>query len=460
MANDGNRDGADVNDTANHGGSDRRTFLKATGLGATGVAAGMAGCTGPSDGDGGGGDGGGGDGGDGGGGGIPDTIRVGALGPAEAPFGASILRSAELAADKINNNGGVGDNGATIEIRTADTKDSPSTARQRYGEMTSGGNAVHATVGIFGSEQLLALMGNIADKQTVHLTAGAATPEAPKRLVDNYDRFKYWFRVGPVNATFLGDSLVEYAKDRFQDMGWERVAFLAEDFKWTEPVTQTIKNRLEDEANVTVTSTRRVAEGTEDFSPIYDQLESENIDGCYTALAHIGSTSLVQWAKQQRPFGYGGIHVPAQLPSYFQATKGAAIATFSQTTATPTSEITDKTVPYAEAYMEANDGYPVYSGYSAYDGVYMLKQAIESAGSVNSDDLVSELESMSYTGTSGTIEFYGQDSDFPHDVKYGPDLAQGVYFQWQTDDQGNGVQEVIWPDELATTEYKSPPWVQ
>jgi branched-chain amino acid transport system substrate-binding protein len=454
MANDGNRGGE--NGTSRAASSNRRLFLKATGLGATGLTAGLAGCTGPSDGDGGGGDGE--DGGDGTGS-IPDTIRVGALGPAEAPFGASILNSAELAAEEINNDGGVGENGATIEVVTGDTKDDPGTARQRYGEMTSGGDAVHATTGIFGSEQLLALMGNIANKETVHLGTGAATPEAPAKLRDDFERFKYWFRVGPANSSFLGGSLIDFAKNRFEEMGWERVAFIAEDFKWTEPVTQTIKDRLADEAGVEVTSVRRVAEGTEDFSPIYDELEGENIDGAYTALAHIGSTSLVQWAKQQRPFGYGGIHVPTQLPSYYKATKGAAISTFSQTTATPTSEITDKTVPYANAYNEANDKFPVYSGYSTYDAVYVLKAAIEEAGSVNGDDLVSALEGLSYTGTQGPVEFYGKDAEFPHDLKFGPEFAEGVYFQWQANSEGEGQQKVIFPDSLASTEYQSPPWV-
>ncbi|WP_254822013.1 ABC transporter substrate-binding protein [Haloglomus halophilum] len=194
MANDGNRSGANEGETPDHADSDRRDFLKVTGLGAAGVAAGLAGCTGPSDG--GDGDGGGGDGGDGGSGGLPDTIRVGALGPAEQSFGSSIINSVELAADEINNDGGIGENGATVEVVSGDTKDQPSVARQRYEEMTSGGDAVDATIGIFGSEQLLALMQNIAQKKTVHLTAGSATPEAPAQVKTDYDKYKYWFRVG------------------------------------------------------------------------------------------------------------------------------------------------------------------------------------------------------------------------------------------------------------------------
>jgi branched-chain amino acid transport system substrate-binding protein len=278
-------------------------------------------------------------------------------------------------------------------------------------------------------------------------------------VASNYEQFKYWFRVGPVNSTFLAQSLIDFASDRFDSMGWETVGILVEDFKWTQPVSEILNERFADEVGVEVVFNERVAEGTEDFTPIYDELESLGVDGVVTALAHIGTTSLVQWAQQQRPFGYGGIHVPTQLPSFFGATQGAAISTFSQTTATAQSEITEKTVPYAEAYNEAYDGYPVYSGYSAYDAMYMLKEAIETNESIDSDDIVSALEEMSYTGTSGQIEFYGQDEEFPHDVKYGPDLALGVYFQWQTDDAGNGVQEIIWPDELTTTEYMAPPWV-
>jgi branched-chain amino acid transport system substrate-binding protein len=421
-------------------GVDRRSFLKATGAGSAAVA--LAGCTETIS---------------GGGGGVPDTIKIGAMGPADASFGASILNSAELAAEEMNADGGIA--GADVEVITKDTMDQPSTARTGYQELTTSDN-VHGTVGIFGSEQLLALMPEIASAQTPHLTAGAATPKAPEQVAEDYETNKYWFRVGPVNSVFLGESMVQFAEDRFEQMGWEKIAVIAEDFEWTTPITDGIKSELEDRVGVEVTEVRRVASGTQDFTPIYDQLEAADVDGAYTALAHIGVNALVQWAKQQRPFGFGGIHVPTQLPSFYDATEGAAIATFSQTTATPTSEVTEKTIPYAEAYNESFDKYPVYSGYSAYDAMYMLKEAIEASESVNGADIVSELESMSYTGTGGQIEFYGQDGEFPHDVKFGPDLSQGVYFQWQADSEGNGVQETIWPDSLTTSEYVPAPWNQ
>lgn len=415
----------------------RRSFLKATGAGAGAIA--LAGCTDTLP---------------GGGGGIPDTIKVGALGPSDSPMGQSIHNTAKLAAKQMNEDGGIAD--SDVEVVTKDTKDDPGTTQQAYEELTLQ-EEVSATVGIFGSENLLNIMGNIANAETVHLTAGAATPEAPRRVKQDYETHKYWFRVGPTNSTFLADSLVTFAEDRFESMGWEKIAFLAEDYKWTEPVTDGLKGRLA-ETGVEVTAVRRISAGTEDFTPIYNDLESKDVDGAYTALAHIGTNSLVQWAKQQRSFGYGGIHVPTQLPSFFEATEGAAISTFSQTTATPQSEITEKTIPYAQAYNDEYGGYPVYTGYSVQDAMYILKGAIESAESVEGADLVPELEDTSYTGTAGTIEFYGKDEEFPHDVKYGEEFARGIYFQWQSDGE-TGTQEVIWPDELATSEYQPAPWV-
>jgi branched-chain amino acid transport system substrate-binding protein len=441
--------------------ADRRAFLKATGGVAVGAA--VAGCI----------SGGGGDGGDGGGtgedaatgtssdgnatgtagGSVGETITIGAMGPADAPQGASILNSAKLAASEINADGGIA--GAEVEVVTKDTKDDPGTARSGYQELTTGEN-VAATVGIFGSEQLLAIMDTMAQQESPFLGAGAATPEATRRVKENYEKYKYLFRVGPPNSTFLAESLVEFGGDMFESMGWSTIGLVAEDFKWTEPVTEILENNLASETGVEVAYNERIAEGTEDWTPIYDELQSNEVDGAFVQLAHIGTTSLVSWAKQAREFGYGGIHVPDQFPSFYQSTEGAAHYTFSQTTATPTAEITEKTKPYAEAYDQEYDGFPVYSGYSAYDAVYILKQAIESAGSTNADDIVSELEGASYTGTSGTVEFYGQNEEFPHDVKYGPEFVQGVYFQWQADEEGNGAQEVIWPEDLATAEYQPP----
>lgn len=463
------KDSDSVNGTGNRGRADvergrveRRRFLLAAGVG----AAGLAGCVtteedtdtptagaGAGDGD-----------GDGTatetetGASIEGPITIGAMGPADSPIGASILRAAELAVGEINDDGGIA--GADVELVTKDTKDDPGTARTAYQELTTGED-VDFTVGIFGSEQLLAILPNVADQGKLHLSTGAATPDATRRVSEDYERFKYYFRAGPTNSHHLGVTLIDFAEAHFEAMGWNRIGLLAEDFKWTGPVMDVLDEQLS--GTVDEIAVREVVpEGTEDFTPVYDEMSSADVDGVFTVLAHIGSTSLVQWAKQKRGFGYGGIHVPAQLPSYWQATEGACVSTFTNTTATPNSEVTELTVPYATAHHEEFGKYPVYTGYITYDAVRLLRLAVEEAGTTEADELVPVLESVNrdgpeFTGAAGIPSFYGPDHEFAHDLRYGPD-TRGVVFQWQPDGDGGGSQEVIWPEDLATSEYVPPPW--
>lgn len=420
-------------------GVDRRRFLRFAGAGVAGTS--LAGCMGGSESE---------------GQELDEPVTLGVLAPEPGnnPIGASIANAAELAAEELNDDGGV--LGADVEVVVKDTKEDPSTGQRAYQELTVG-EQVDATTGVFTSEVLLNLMSSIAQQQTLHLGTGAATPEATQQVADDYDRFKYFFRTGPVNSHFLGQNMVDFAAANFESMGWESVAVLAEDYKWTEPITEAVNGSL-NEAGIDVPVTKRYASGTENFSPIYDEIQNADVDAAYVVMAHTGTAAVVQWAKQQRPFEFGGIHVPAQFPSYYQATEGACQYAVTQTSATATSELTDQTVPFANAYNDAYDGYPVYTGYITYDAVKQYAAAVEEAGNKNADDLIPVLEEMSYTGTTGTIEYYGRDEEYPHDVKYGEELAWPVWLQW-TEGDGSGSQEVIWPDDVATTEYESPPWV-
>jgi branched-chain amino acid transport system substrate-binding protein len=426
----------------------RRNFLKAAGAGA--VATSIAGCSG----------GGGGDGAD-----IPlsdrDEIRVGVLAPvpSENPIGASIANGVKLAAQEINNNGGI--DGTDVSVTVKDTKEQPQTGRNRYGELVREEN-VDLTTGVFTSEVLLAIMDDIAGSQTPHMTTGAATPDASARVNNSYEDYKYHFRTGPINAHHLGENLVDFMEASQSDLGWESVAVLVEDYKWTEPVSEVLNNKLSD-TGVEVVLNRRYPSGTEDFNPIYNEVENSGADAAFISMAHTGTAAVIQWAQQQRPFEFGGIHVPMQLPSYYGATNGACAYGVTQNSATPTAEVTDQTVPFANSYNEEYGSYPVYTGYISYDAMNQFAEVVANAGDLGADAVVSGLEESSYTGTVGTVEYYGPDHEFAHDVKYEQDLVWPVFQQWQPDDPENpqqgGTQEVIFPENLQTADYQSPPWV-
>jgi branched-chain amino acid transport system substrate-binding protein len=428
----------------------RRNFLRATGTGA--VLASVAGCLG----------GGGGDGAS-----VPlsdrDEVRVGVLAPvpSQNPIGASIANGVRLAAQEINDGGGIGGDGPTVSVTVKDTKEQPQTGATRYGELVRDEN-VDLTTGIFTSEVLLAIMDDIAEAQTPHMTTGAASPEASAQVNEDYDQYKYHFRTGPINAHHLGQNLVEFVDGKSSELGWESVAVLVEDYTWTEPVSAVLDEELSN-AGVDIAMNNRYASGTEDFNPIYNDVEDSGADAAFIAMAHTGTAAVLQWAQQRRPFDFGGIHVPMQLPSFYQSVEAACAYGVTQNSATPQAEVTDQTVPFANSYQENYGSYPVYTGYISYDAMHQYAEVVADEGDLGADAVVSGLEDSSYTGTVGTIEYYDSDHEFAHDVVYGEDTVWPLYQQWQPDDpqnpQAGGSQEVIFPEDLQTAEYQSPPWV-
>lgn len=430
----------------------RRTFLRSAGAGV--AVAGLAGCLE-------GGDGGATDGEDGDGGELPAEIRVGVLAPEPEnnPIGASIANGASLAAQQIEADDEILPDADSIDVSVENTEENPQAGREAYQTLTVEEES-HVTTGVFTSEVLLQLLDSIADQETVHLTTGAASPRASKRVNENYDRFKYHFRTGPINGYHLGVNMFDFLDAKASDLGWDSIALLVEDYEWTNPVEDGIDDHIDD-VDIDITMRRRYASGTENFGPIYDEVESAGADAVYVAMAHTGTPALVQWVQDRRPFEFGGIHVLSQLPAYYELTDGACRYVVSQNTATPQSELTDKTVPFAEAYNDEFDGYPVYTGYITYDAVMQWATTVTDGGSVDSDAVVEGLENSDYVGTAGPLNYYGQDHEFAHDVVYDPAFEDGVnpvYQQWQEQD-GEGVQAVLHPDYVASAEYERPPWL-
>ncbi|MBV8754423.1 MAG: ABC transporter substrate-binding protein, partial [Hyphomicrobiales bacterium] len=99
---------------------------------------------------------------------------------------------------------------------------------------------------------------------------------------------------------------------------------------------------------------------------------------------------------------------------------------------------------------------PAYCGYSSYDMVHIIAEAIQRAGgSTDPDKLVTALEQTDHVGTVGREQFYGRNDQFTHGLKYGPGLVTGVAIQWQ-----NGKQMTVWPADKANGKVTFPSFVK
>jgi branched-chain amino acid transport system substrate-binding protein len=393
------------------------------------------------------------------GGGIGDSLTIGVLapGPNNDPRGKSIANAAKLAADQLNAEGGVLD--VDVEVSIKDTEGNPSTGQSRYQDLTVG-EQVNMTTGVFTSEVLENIMDDIAETRTVHITSGAATPEPPRQVAEDYEKYKYWFRSGPLNSVYLAESLMNFGEQNFADMGWERIAVLVENYAWNEPIRNVLDERLP-ELDANVVQNRTYAEGTSDFSPLFSDIEASDADGVLVAMAHTGNEAVVQWARGKRQFGFGGIHIPMQLPAYYSLTKRACAFTWSSTSATPQSQLTPKTQDFVSAYQNRFDSLPVYAGYHQWDGIMQYAAVAEELGTVDADEMVTGLEESQFTGTIADVVYEGPDGRFPHDLMYEPVERDAVYFQWQPNQQNpnKGTQQTFFPGQHQTSNYTAPPWI-
>jgi branched-chain amino acid transport system substrate-binding protein len=150
-----------------------------------------------------------------------------------------------------------------------------------------------------------------------------------------------------------------------------------------------------------------------------------------------------------------GISAQATNSNFWQDTNGATEGVLYQAYSGPGVAVTPKTLPFVAAFQKRFGNLPSYCGYTSYDEVYYIADAIKRAGSTDSDKLVAALEKTDYVGTIGRVQFTGKETPNPHALKIGPGTITGLMLQWQ-----NGKQVNLWPANVANSAPKFPPFVK
>ncbi len=102
---------------------------------------------------------------------------------------------------------------------------------------------------------------------------------------------------------------------------------------------------------------------------------------------------------------------------------------------------------FVKAYQDAYSEEPSYHSAGGYVAGLILQKAIEDADSVDAEAVKAALDGMDMTTFYGHLKF--DTSADAHGLQIGHDM---VYIQWQQDDSGNLVKQVVWPSSGATAE--------
>lgn len=106
---------------------------------------------------------------------------------------------------------------------------------------------------------------------------------------------------------------------------------------------------------------------------------------------------------------------------------------------------------FIEAYTAAYNEEPSYHSAGGYAAGLILQYAIQKADSVDPEAVKKALEATDVLTFFGRIKF--DTSAEAHGLQVAHEM---VYIQWQKDDQGNLVKQVIWPKEVATAGFIYP----
>jgi len=380
-----------------------------------------------------------------------EPIKIGVIGEESSVAGASITKAAVMAADDINAKGGV--NGRKIEIITYDDHSSAADAVRAFQRAASQDKVV-GVIGTYISEIALAIEPWSARLHMLYITPGAASTDISKHVHDDYPQYKYTFH-GWLTSAFIAQSICDFDKDTLvKDFGMKSTVVMSEDAAWTIPLDARYLECLP-KAGLKVLDHIRFNPDTSDFTPIYSKIEGEHPDVITAGISHVGVQPTVQWHDQQVPIPMAGQSSQATTSSFWKDTNGAAEGVITATAASPGVALTPQTIPFTEAYIKRYGVSPAYDGYSSYDDVHVIANAIEAAGSTDPDKLVAAMEKTDYVGTIGRVQFYGRDDQYTHALKYGPGLITGVDIQWQ-----NGKQMTVWPRDKANAKIKFPAFVK
>ena len=199
--------------------------------------------------------------------------------------------------------------------------------------------------------------------------------------------------------------MCDAAKDMLVDgLKMKTAVIMSEDAAWTTPLDAGYLKCLP-KIGLKVLDHIRFSPDTTDFTPIFNKIEGEKPDVIITGISHVGVQPTVQWKSQQVPIPMFGISSQATNSTFWKDTNGATEGVIYQGVSGPGVAVTPKTLPFVDAFVKKFGNTPSYCGYTAYDDVYIIADAIKRAGSSTATSSSTRWRRPTMSARSAAVEF-------------------------------------------------------
>jgi len=388
-----------------------------------------------------------------------DTIKVGFLADLDM-VGKDYWREIVLAGEQINAEGGI--LGRQVKVIGEDCMsgqnfDSNEISAALTRLLTF--HEVDFVIGAVDGEGLFVSQDIVAQHEKIYIGIIGTYDELTQRVLDDYDKYKYYFSCS-WNATSVYQGMTNDLLHCRELTGFNKVGYLAEDLGIFQEAVKGLDNFVP-ENGFDLVYKGVCPPSTVDFSSYFAAAESAGVEILVPLIAAQGVPFVKEYYDRQSPMiVYGGLLVGAGYPDSWVLLDGKceymAVGALPSVAGYP---LTSKTLPFREAYFnrwnEIADG-----GGSAYDVLrYILADAIERAGTTETNAVIEALEETSIE-TTGARNFVFTES---HALMMGKnpndpdaDYSLMMIFQWQ-----NGEMVPVFPKKImaeAGATYTFPDW--
>jgi len=380
-------------------------------------------------------------------------------------YGWDAERGIKLAIEEINAGGGVtvGGKKRPFKVEVIDTRDLEpgvpvSEALLAVEKLILDKKADFIMGGPVRSEAALAAMSLLSKYKKVSiLTTGVLTPKYHAMVAKQYDKFKYCFRIHGEAKNLVGEMFANFTalKEKY---GFNNLFIIAQDVSHARGAAKVMK-AVAEKKGWNVTGVEIYPTGASDFSMGLLKVKKTGTEIINIWMDMPESAILLkQWYEMKIPaLPFGSTLAAAEQPGFWKATEGRGEYTLCNVVnaGNAPSEATPWTMKFYNAYTKRWGVEPEGLGTSSsYMAVYVLRDAIERAGTLDSDKVVAELEKTDIMGVYGRLRFDPKSHQVipATDPKEG---AVGSILQWQ-----NKKRVVVYPKSIATGSIQLPPWMK
>jgi branched-chain amino acid transport system substrate-binding protein len=391
-----------------------------------------------------------------------ETIKIGILAGKDGPVGKSVWQGINLAVEQINAEGGILGRNFTV-FREDDGYYSagfdPTLVSTALNRLIS----VHKVDFIIciGAVQTSQIIQEISaeHKKIVFITYDN-DDALTQKVLDNYDKYKYFFRTGAGNGTSAVAGIIDSLDVCREITGFNKIAVIYPE-TWGLYLSPLIDAISDIGFDVVLYEGIALDDQSLDFSSTFARVEATGAEILYPFIGgSLGIPFVKEYYDRQSPMIlWGG---PGEGSEFWQSTDGkcecVTVNGFPVVVGIP---LTNKTIPTKEAYEERWEEEISSMGAIAYDTIrFILADAIERAGTTETEAMISALEDTD-TETSICRRFVFTPS---HDVmvgKEGPNKLSEDYFFVAMFQYQDGEQVPVYPKELmeeAGATYMFPDW--